>query len=119
MSVFLASVGDRLFGAAVDQIGKRRRAAAEREERDHRNAGQQRHHQHHRGRHAERLGIAGELAEQRLVGGAGDAGLGHQEARGGRDDQRRNLRDQAVADGQQRVGAGRHRRSSGLAARCR
>jgi hypothetical protein len=45
------------------------------------------------------------LAEQRLVGRAGDAGLRHQQTGGGRDDQRRDLRDQAIADGQQRVGA--------------
>ena len=56
-------------------------------------------------RHAERLGIAGELPQQRLVGGAADAGLGDQQAGRGRDDQRRDLRDQAVADGEQRVGA--------------
>ena len=96
-------VGDHLLGAAVDGEGQRRRAAAEREKRDHRDSGQQRHDQHDGGRHAERLGIAGELAEQRLVGGAGDAGLGDEEAGGGRNDQRRNLRDQPVADGQQRV----------------
>ena len=78
--------GDRLLGAAVDQISQRRRAAAEREERHHRNAGQQRHDQHDGPRHAERLGITGELAKQRLVGGAGDARLGNQEAGGGRDD---------------------------------
>ena len=84
---------------------QRRRAAAERQERKHRNARQQRQHQHHAGRHAERLRIAGELLHQRLVGGAADAGLGDQQARRGGDDQRRHLRDQAVADGQQRVGA--------------
>ncbi len=69
--------------------------------------GKQRHHDHHRARHAERLGIVGELRQQRLVGGAGDAGLGDEQARRGRDDQRRHLRDQAVADGEQRVGARR------------
>ena len=68
--------------------------------------GSSRHHEHHAGRHAERLRIAGELLRQRLVGGAGDAGFRHQEARGGRDDQRRHLGDQTVADGEQRVGAG-------------
>ena len=63
------------LAALVEDEGERRRAAAERDERQHRNARQQRHHQHHRARHAERLRIAGELLEQRLVGGAGDAGL--------------------------------------------
>ena len=96
-------VGDHLLGAAVDGEGQRRRAAAKHEKRDHRDSGQQRHDQHDGGRHAERLGIAGELAEQRLVGGAGHAGLGDEKAGRGRNDQRRNLRDQPVADGQQRV----------------
>ena len=49
-------------------------------------------------------GMGAELAEQGDVGAAGDAGLGDQQAGRGRDDQRRDLRHQAVADGQQRVG---------------
>ena len=57
------------------------------------------------------LRIAGELVDQRLVGRAVDAGLGDQQAGGDRDDQRRDLRDQAVADGQQGVGVRRLRRS--------
>ena len=97
---------DRPLAAAIDHVSEARRAAAEREKRDHRYARQQRHHQHHRGRHAERLRIAGKLLEQRLVGGAGDAGLGDQQAGGDRNDQRRHLRDQAVADAEQRVGVG-------------
>ena len=84
---------------------QRRGAAAQRQERQHRNARQHRQHQHHAGRHAERLRIAGKLLHQRLVGGAADAGLRDQQARRGGDDQRRHLRDQAVADGQQRIGA--------------
>ncbi len=77
---------------------------AERQERDQRNARQQCHKHHHRARHAERLGVAGELGEQRLVGGAGDAGLGDEQAGGGGDDQRRHLRHQTVADGEDGVG---------------
>jgi hypothetical protein len=49
--------------------------ASKRQERHHRDARQQRHHQHDRSRHTERFRIAGKLAEQRLVGGAGDTGL--------------------------------------------
>ena len=52
------------------------------------------------------VGIAAELGDQRLVGRAVDAGLGDQQAGGDRDDQRRDLRHQAVADGQQGVGVG-------------
>ena len=69
--------------------------------------------------HAERYRVGGELGGQRLVGRAFDAGLGDQQAGGDRDDQRRDLRDQAVADGEQRVGAGRLRRRACRAARRR
>jgi hypothetical protein len=56
---FLGVVGrGRSLAAAVDHIGKRCRAAAERNKRNHRNAGQQCHHQHDGCRHAERFGIA-------------------------------------------------------------
>ncbi len=83
----------------------RPRAGAQQKERDGRNARQQCQHEHHGRGHAERLRIAGELLDQRLVGRAGDACLGDQKAGGGRDHQCRDLRDEAVADGQQRVGA--------------
>jgi hypothetical protein len=65
------------------------------------------HHQHHGGGHAERLGIARELLGQRLRRLARDARLRHEEARGGRDDQRRDLRDEAVAHRQDRIHAAR------------
>src|SRR5262249_39123673 len=57
--------------------------------------------------HAERFWIAGELAEQRLVGGAGDACFGDEQSGGGRDDQRGDLRHQAVTDGEDRIGVRR------------
>ena len=98
--------GGGLFVPAVNQIGQGTGAAAKCKERNHRNAGQQRHDQHDGGRHAERFRISGELAEQRFVGGAADAGLGDQETGGDRDDERRNLCHQAVADGEQCVGLG-------------
>ena len=53
---------------------------------------------HQQRRDEERVRIAGELVEHRLVGRAARAALGDQQARGERDDQRRDLRDEAVAD---------------------
>jgi hypothetical protein len=97
----------RRLAAPLHHHGERARAAAEQHERQHRDAGQQRHDDHHGARHAERARIAGQLAQQRLVGRLADAGLGDQQAGGGRDDQRRHLRHQAVADGEQRVARGR------------
>ena len=55
-------------------------------------------HEHQERRHGQRARIAAELAEHRLLGRAARAALGDQQAGGQRDDQRRNLRDQAVAD---------------------
>ena len=89
--------------AAIGEEGEGAGAAGQRQERNHGNSRQQRHHHHDERRHAERLGVAGELAEQGAVGGAVDTGLGHQEAGGGGDNEGGDLRYQAVADGQQRV----------------
>ncbi|MHC2704234.1 hypothetical protein ACVMHZ_007397 [Bradyrhizobium liaoningense] len=85
--------------------GQRAGAGAERQEREGRNARQGRQHQHHCRGHRQCLRIAGELLHQRLVGGAGDAGLGDEQAGRRRDDQRRHLGDETVTDGQERVGA--------------
>ena len=71
-----------------------------------RHAGQDGDDAHHGGGHAQRLGIEGELAHQRLVGGAFDASLGHHQARGGGDDEGRHLRHQPVTDRQQGEGLG-------------
>ena len=75
-------------------------------ERHGRHAGQDRDNAHHGGGHAERLGIEGQLAHQRLVGGAFDARLGDHQAGGGGDDQGRHLRHQAVTHRQQGEGLG-------------
>ncbi|MGY2933502.1 hypothetical protein ACVWZ6_003104 [Bradyrhizobium sp. GM6.1] len=85
--------------------GERTGAGAERQEGKGRDARQGRQHQHDRRGHRERLRISGELLHQRLVGGAGHAGLGDEQAGRGRNDQRRHLGDEAVTDGQQRVAA--------------
>ena len=101
--------GDHLVGGlpglrAGGGEGEIARAACQREERDHWDARQQRHHAHHGRRHAERLGVPGKLAGERLVGRLVLAGLRDEQARRGRDDQRGDLRHEAVADGQERVG---------------
>ena len=101
---FFGLRGGREFRALVDDESERRGAATERHERNYRNARQQRHHQHDRARHAQCLGIAGKLLEQRLVGRARNAGFRHQQAGGGGNDERRHLGYQAVADGEDRVG---------------
>ena len=111
--------GDHALGAPVVEIGERAGAAAEQHERQRRNPRQERHDEHHRAGHAERLRVTGELLQQRLVGRTGHAGLGDEQARRGRDDQRGDLRDQAVADREQRVGPAGLAEASALAARCR
>ena len=69
-----------------------------------RNARQQRERDKQERRYAERRGIATELAEQGLVGGPGDTGLGDQQTGSRGDDQCRDLGDQAITDGQQGIG---------------
>ena len=86
--------------------GERAEGAQQQAEHDGRHARQHRDHAHHRRRHAQRLGIEGQLRHQCLVGGAFDTGLGHHQAGGGGDDKRRHLRDQAVTDRQQGEGLG-------------
>src|SRR5579883_570045 len=98
----------RLLRAAADeQPGGATGGAREEKERHHRHAGQERQAAGEEGAHAEGLGVAAELAEELLVRRAHGAGLGDDEARRGRDDERRDLGDEAVADGEQRVGVGR------------
>ena len=54
--------------------------------------------------HAERARVAAELRDQGFVGAAEDTALRDQQGRGHRDDDGWDLRDQAVADGQDGVG---------------
>ena len=63
--------------------------------------GSKRDHARRAADHAERLGVVASCVDQGLVGRALDAGLRDQEAGGDRDDQGRDLADQAVADGQE------------------
>ena len=74
--------------------------AAQRQERQRRQAGHERQHCGRARRHRHRLRVAAELAHQRHVGGSLGAALGDDDAGCGRDQQGRDLRDQAVADGQ-------------------
>ena len=68
--------------------------------------GQQRQHRRGAGGHRQRLRAAAELADQRGIGGALHAALGHHDAGGGGDQQRGDLRHQAVAGGQRGEGGG-------------
>ena len=74
-------------------------ATGEGEEGQEGHAGQQAQDADDGGRHAERLGVAGELLDERFVRGAAEARLGDEQARGGRDDERGDLRHETVADG--------------------
>src|SRR5579883_909750 len=102
----LAGLGLLLLGEAPSRGARQDR---ERQERHHRDARQDRERQRQERGEAEGGGIGAELAEERLVGGAGDAGLGDQHAGGGGDDERGDLRYQAVAHGQHGIGLGRRR----------
>ncbi len=69
-----------------------------------RHARQDRDDDHDEGRHAQRLRGTGQLFCQGLVGCARHARLGNQKARGGGDDQRRDLGHEAVTDRQKGIG---------------
>ena len=77
--------------ALVGAPGQRADAGGKSGEGEGRHAGQHGDDAHHGRGHAQRLGIEGQLAHQRAVGGAFDAGLGDHQARGGGNDQRRHL----------------------------
>ncbi len=62
---------------------------------------------HQEGRQTKRPRKSGKLAEQRAVGGCVCTGLGDQQAGRDRDNQRRNLGHEAIADGQQCIGISR------------
>src|SRR5690606_16528309 len=96
-------VGGFLVLGAGGAPGDVTHAGGQRQEGQDRHAGQQGQQGHDGGRHAQSARIAGELGRQGLVGRAGDAGFGDQDTGSGGDDQRRNLGNQAIADGQQGV----------------
>jgi hypothetical protein len=76
----------------------------EHRERNERQAGHQRQCGHQERDHAEGLGVAAELIAQSRAGLALDAALRDEQACGDRDDQRRNLADQTLADGEHGIG---------------
>ena len=113
-------IADRLFGCdrhrclvrhrdarvLVAQPGGAARKTGERHERQHRQARQQREHGRHSRGHRQRLRTAAELTDQGGIGGALHAALGHHDTGGGRDQQRGDLRHEAVAGGQRGEGRG-------------
>jgi hypothetical protein len=104
----LSLLGHDLCRGAAMLAGGQERAAAgkagQQQERDGWDAGQDGHGRHQERSHAERGGIAGQLREQGLVRRTIDAGLGHQHAGRGRDDEGWDLGHQTVADRQQCIG---------------
>ena len=71
---------------------------ADEREGQERQAGNDAEHRHRQRGEKERVRIAAQLVDDRLVGRAARAALGDEQAGGERDDERRNLRHQAVAD---------------------
>ena len=61
-------------------------------------SGRQRQKEHDRARHQQRAGIVAELTEDRLLGGTARAAFRHQQTGSQRNDQRRDLRNKAVAN---------------------
>ena len=79
---------------------------------DQRQAGHERQHEHQPGGDEQGPRIGAELAEDRLLGRAARAALGDEKAGRERDDERRDLRDQAVADREPGEDVGRLRRAA-------
>ena len=72
--------------------------AAEQGEGQERQPGNDAQHGHQQRGEKEGVRIAGELVDDRLVGRAASAALGDEQAGGERDDERRDLGDEAIAD---------------------
>jgi hypothetical protein len=79
-------------------------SAAQEQERQGGQPWQDRQQHHEAGRHTQCARIGSELPEHGDVGAARDARLRDQQPGRHRDDETRNLRHEAVADGEQRVG---------------
>ena len=83
------------------------RDAGEEQKRHHGYARQERQRAEQDGTQGQGPGLAAELPEQGLLRWAADARLGDHQTGGGGDDQGRDLRDQAVAHREARIGVGR------------
>ena len=92
--LFRAVLGDAAGNGDADEGHE----AAERRERQEGQPGDDAERRHQEGREKERVRIAAELIDDRLVGRAARAALGDEQARRERNDERRDLRDEAVAD---------------------
>ena len=87
-----------LFNAPRNGDADERHQPADQRERQKRQPGNDAKHRHCQCREKESVGIAAQLVDDRLVGRAARASLGDEEAGGERNDERRNLRHQTVAD---------------------
>ncbi|KAG1446268.1 hypothetical protein G6F57_017361 [Rhizopus arrhizus] len=81
--------------------------ASQRQEGDVRHVGDQAHDADDASRQEQHGGVREQLADDLLADVLVGRHAGHDHASGGRDHQRRDLRDEAVTDGQQRVDTGR------------
>ena len=93
-ALFRTVLGDAAGNGETDEGHE----AAERRERQEGEARNDAEHRHQEGCEKERVRIAAELVDDRLVGRAARAALGDEQSRGERDDERGDLRDEAVAD---------------------
>ncbi|MFO1076179.1 MAG: hypothetical protein U1E73_00470 [Planctomycetota bacterium] len=100
---FLRRCGAALRAAALDEPGEAEQAAGDGEEQQRRHARQQRHQRQDAGDEAQRAGLAEDLRAELLAEALVGRALGHQDAGRGRHQQARDLRDEAVADRQDRV----------------
>ena len=109
-AAFFFSAGATSCGGATSACAATRRAPQKRpvgdgEKGELRQAGNQAHGRRDQAGQIERAGLGQQLLANLAAQHAGGVGAGQRDAAGDRDQQRRNQRDQAVADGEHRVGA--------------
>ena len=87
----------------VGHAANRRDACAKHEEWNLRKAGDEAERAEHTARHVHRARMSTDLCRERGPHARAAGGMRHHDTGGGADDQRRDLRDEAVANGEHRV----------------